>query len=130
MGAYSSKQKIICGDPEGVVQWIGEETEAFDEILSDHGDFCAFAGARGVGAILEKTGGEHVKATAKAKAIFLVGDTKEPSAEASLLGGKFYSDVWMKGSRGWSMKPLKRMKKNLTTPEKRQSNLKKLLNKP
>jgi hypothetical protein len=28
--------------------------EAFDEILSDRGDFCAFAVARGVAAILEK----------------------------------------------------------------------------
>jgi hypothetical protein len=28
-----------------------------------------------------------------------VDDTKDPSAEASALGGRFYSDVWMKGSR-------------------------------
>jgi hypothetical protein len=54
VGAYPSEQKIICGDPEGVIQWIGQEAEAFDEILSDRGDFCAFFGARGVAAILEK----------------------------------------------------------------------------
>jgi hypothetical protein len=35
VGAYSSEQKFIRGDPEGVVQWIGEETEAFDEILKE-----------------------------------------------------------------------------------------------
>jgi hypothetical protein len=45
VGAYSSKQKFIRGDPEGVIQWIGEEAEAFEEILSDRGDFCAFASA-------------------------------------------------------------------------------------
>jgi hypothetical protein len=28
--AYSSEQKIIQGDPEGVIQWIGEEVEAFE----------------------------------------------------------------------------------------------------
>jgi hypothetical protein len=28
-----------------------------------------------------------------------VEDIKNPSAEASTLGGKFYSDVWMKGGR-------------------------------
>jgi hypothetical protein len=27
VGAYSSEQKIILGDPEGVIQWIGEEVE-------------------------------------------------------------------------------------------------------
>jgi hypothetical protein len=26
-------------------------------------------------------------------------DTKDPSAEASTLGGRFYSVVWMKGGR-------------------------------
>jgi hypothetical protein len=56
VGAYSSEQKFIRGDPEGVVQWIGEEAEAFDEILSDCGDFCAFVGARGAATILEKAG--------------------------------------------------------------------------
>jgi hypothetical protein len=45
VGAYSSEQKFIRGDPEGVIQWIGEEVEAFEEILRDRGDFCAFASA-------------------------------------------------------------------------------------
>ena len=45
VGAYSSEQKFIRGDPKGVIQWIGEEAEAFDELLSDRGDFCAFVGA-------------------------------------------------------------------------------------
>jgi hypothetical protein len=31
--------------------------------------------------------------------VFLVEDIKDPSAEASTLGGRFYSDVWMKGGR-------------------------------
>jgi hypothetical protein len=47
VGAYSSEQKFICRDPDGVVQWIGGEVKAFEKILSDRGDFCAFAGARG-----------------------------------------------------------------------------------
>jgi hypothetical protein len=57
------EQRFIHSDPEGVIQWIGEEVEAFEKILSDRGDFCAFAGARGV-AVLEKTGCEHVKVVA------------------------------------------------------------------
>jgi hypothetical protein len=54
VGAYSSEQKFIRGDPEGVIEWIGEEGEAFEEILSDRVDFCAFAGARGVAAFWRK----------------------------------------------------------------------------
>jgi predicted translin family RNA/ssDNA-binding protein len=45
VGAYSFEEKFIRGDPEGVIDWIGEQVEAFREILSDHGDICAFAGA-------------------------------------------------------------------------------------
>jgi hypothetical protein len=45
VGAYSLEQKFIRGDLGGVIQWIGEEVKAFDEILIDRGDFCAFADA-------------------------------------------------------------------------------------
>jgi hypothetical protein len=95
VGAYSSEQKFIRGDPEGVIQWIGEEAEAFNEILGDRGDFCAFADARGVATILEKVGCAHVKVVAQPESTFSTDDTKDPS----LLGGRFYFDVWMKCGR-------------------------------
>jgi hypothetical protein len=72
VGAYSSEQKFIRGDPEGIIEWIGEEAEAFEEILSDRGDFCAFADARGVATILEKSGCEHIKATTQTEVVFIV----------------------------------------------------------
>jgi hypothetical protein len=64
VGAYSSEDNFIRGDPEGVIEWISVEVEAFEEILSHRGDVCAFSGARGVAAILEKAGCEHVKTLA------------------------------------------------------------------
>jgi hypothetical protein len=112
VGAYSSEQKFIQGDPEGIIEWIGEEAEAFDEILSHRRDFCAFAGARGVAAVLEKTGCEHVKAVAQAETVFSIDDTKEPSAEATLMGRKFYSNVWMKGGREIADEAIKKNEKN------------------
>jgi hypothetical protein len=96
-GAYSSKENFIRGDPEGVINWISGEAEAFEEILSDHGDICAFTGARGIVAILEKAGRDLVKAAAHTEAAFSTDDTRDPSAEATLVGGKFYSDVWVNG---------------------------------
>jgi hypothetical protein len=90
VGAYSNEDNFIRGDPEGVIEWISGEAEAFEEILSDHGDVCAFSGARGVSAILEKAGCNHVKTLAQAEAAFSADDTKDPSAEASLLGGNFF----------------------------------------
>jgi predicted nucleic acid-binding Zn-ribbon protein len=32
VGAYSSKENFIRGDPEGVIDWISGEAEAFKEI--------------------------------------------------------------------------------------------------
>jgi hypothetical protein len=93
VGAYSSEENFIRGDPEGVIEWISGEAEAFEEILNDRGDICAFSGARGIAALLEKAGCDHVKATAQVEATFSIDNIKDPSAEATLMGGKFYSDV-------------------------------------
>jgi Ribonuclease G/E len=90
VATYSNEDNFILGDPEGVIEWISGEAEAFEEILSDRGDVCAFSGAGGVAAILEKAGCKHVKTLAQAKAAFSIDDTKDPSAEASSIGGFFY----------------------------------------
>jgi hypothetical protein len=99
VGAYSSEENFIRGNPEGVIDWISREAKAFEEILNDRGDICGFSGARGIVAILEKAGCDHVKTAAQAEAAFSTDDTKDPSAEATLVGGKFYSDVWVNGGR-------------------------------
>jgi hypothetical protein len=99
VGTYSNKDNFIRGDPEGVIEWISGEAEASEEILSDRGDVCAFSGARGVSAVLEKAGCNHVKPLAQAEAAFSMDDTKDPSTEASLIGRKFFTDIWENGGR-------------------------------
>jgi hypothetical protein len=111
VGAYSSEEKFIRGDTEGVIDWISEEAEAFEEILSDHWDICAFANARGVATILEKAGCDHVKAVAQTKVAFSIDDTKDPSAEATLVGGKFYFDVWVNSGREMANEIIKKNEK-------------------
>ena len=64
VGAYSNEDNLIRGDHEGIIEWISSEAEAFEETLSDRGDVCAFSGARGVAAVLEKAGCDHVKSLA------------------------------------------------------------------
>jgi hypothetical protein len=113
VGAYSNEDNFIRGDPEGVIEWISGEAEAFEEILSDRGDVCAFSGARGISAILEKAGCDHVKTLVQAEAVFSVDDTKEPSAEASLMGGKFYTDTWANGGREMAHEIMKKSEKDI-----------------
>jgi hypothetical protein len=112
VGAYSSDENFVQGDPEGVIEWISGEAEAFEEILNGRGDICAFSGARGIAAILEKARCEHVKVVAQAKVAFSLNDTKDPSAEATLMGGKFYSDVWVNGGRQLAQEIIKKNEKD------------------
>jgi hypothetical protein len=113
VGAYSNEDNFIRGDTEGVIEWISGKAEAFEEILSDHGNVCAFSSARGISAILEKAGCDHVKTLAQAEAAFSVDDTKDPTAEASLMGGKFYSDIWINGGREMAHEIMKKSEKDI-----------------
>jgi hypothetical protein len=75
--------------------------------LSDRGDICSFTGARDIVAILEKAGCDHVKAVAQSEAAFSTDDTRDPLVEATLVGGKFYSDVWVNGGQELANKIIK-----------------------
>jgi hypothetical protein len=112
VGAYSSEDNFVRGDPEGPIEWISGEAEAFEEILNGRGDVCAFSGARGIAAILEKSGCEHVKILAEAEGTLSIDDTKDPSAEASLVGGKFFTDIWGNGGRGMAHEIIKKSEKD------------------
>jgi hypothetical protein len=112
VGAYSSEENFIRGDPEGVIEWISGEAEAFEEILSDRGVVCAFSGAWGILAILEKAGCDHMKTLAQAEDAFSVDDTKDPSVEASLMGGKFYNDIWVNGGQEMAHEIMKKSEKD------------------
>jgi hypothetical protein len=113
VGMFSNEDNFILGDPEGVIEWISGEAEAFEEILSDRGNVCAFSGARGVATVLEKAGCEHVKTLAQAKTAFSVDDTKDPLVEASLLGGKFFTDIWDNGGREMAHEIMKKSEKDI-----------------
>jgi uncharacterized protein YuzE len=69
-----------------------------------------------------------VKALAHAEATLSIDDTKDPSAEASLVGGKFFTDIWENGGRVMALEIIKRAKKILTMQRKRRRQLKKLRN--
>jgi hypothetical protein len=101
VGAFSSEENFIRGDPECPIGWISHEAEVFEEILNSRGDICAFSGARGIATILERKGCDHVKFLAQSEATLSSEDIKDPSAEASLVGGKFFTDIWDNG--GWEM---------------------------
>jgi hypothetical protein len=62
--------------------------------------------------ILEKLGCDHVKALAQIEATLSIEDTKDPSAEASLVGGKFFTDIWENGGQEMAHEIIKKSEKD------------------
>jgi hypothetical protein len=62
---------------------------------------------------LEKAGCDHAKAVAQPDFAFSADDIRNPSAEATTLGGKFYSKVWLRVDEKSPKKPSKEMRRNL-----------------
>jgi hypothetical protein len=113
VGAFSSEENFTRGNLEGPIEWISREAEAFEEILNSRGDICAFSGARGIVTILEKKGCEHVKSLAQSEATLSSEDIKDPSAEASQVGGKFFTDIWDNGGREMAQEIIQRSEKGI-----------------
>ena len=61
---------------------------------------------------MEKAGCDHIKTMAQTEAAFSIDDTKDPSAEATLMGRKFYNDVWVNGGREMAPKIIKKSEKD------------------
>jgi hypothetical protein len=57
---------------------------------------------------------------------FSVDDIKNPSAEATTLGGKFYSEIWLKGGREVADEAIKRNEKESHDASEATKRLKKL----
>jgi hypothetical protein len=49
--------------------------------------------------LLEKVVCDHAKVVIQPNFAVSADDVKEPSTEAIVLGGKFYSEVWLSGER-------------------------------
>jgi hypothetical protein len=108
VGAFSTEWNFICGDREGVLKWIEGEVEAFDEILSGRGDFCACVCARGAVSLVEKAECDHAKGVIQPDFSVSATDIKEPLAKATALSGEFYYEVWMNGGREMADEAIRR----------------------
>jgi hypothetical protein len=54
-----------------------------------------------------KQGVNMSKLWPEAEAAFSIDDTKDPSAEASLIGGKIFTDIWENGGRAMAHEIMK-----------------------
>ena len=62
---------------------------------------------------MERKGCEHVKFLAQSEATLSTEDIKDPSAEASVVGGKFFTDIWNDGGRGMAREIIEKSEKGI-----------------
>ena len=62
---------------------------------------------------MERKGCDHVKLLAQSEAALASGDIKDPSAEASLVGGKIFTDIWENGGREMAQEIIRRSEKGI-----------------
>jgi hypothetical protein len=76
-------------------------------------NICAFTGARGIATVLERKGYEHVKSLAQSETALSFEDIKDPSTEASMVGGKFFTDIWDNGGREMAQEIIQKSEKGI-----------------
>jgi hypothetical protein len=65
----------------------------------------------GAVSVLEKVGCEYAKAMVQPGFSLSASDIKNPSTEATALGGKFYFEVWLKGGQEITNKAIRKKDK-------------------
>ena len=75
---------------------------------------------------MERKGCDHVKSLAQSEAALSSEDIKDPSAEASLVGGKILTDIWENGGREMAQEIIRKSEKVFMTLEKWQRPLRKV----
>jgi hypothetical protein len=67
---------------------------------------------------LERKGYEYVKFLAQFETALSSEDIKDPSADASLVGGKFFTDVWDNGGREMAQEIIQKSEKGIHDAKK------------
>jgi hypothetical protein len=62
---------------------------------------------------LERKGCDHVKSLAQTEADLSSEDIKDPSVEASLVGGNFFTDIWENGGREMAQEIIRKSEKGI-----------------
>ena len=72
-------------------------------------------GCQRIATILERKGCEHVKFLAQSEAALSSEGIKDPSAEARLVGGKFFTDIWDNCGREMAQEIIRKSEKAFMT---------------
>jgi hypothetical protein len=81
------------------LEYIENEVEALDEVITGHKDFCALVASRGTSAAFMKAGCNHMRAVNRPNFGLSLSDLVDIPAKAWSIGNRFITQIWVKGGR-------------------------------
>jgi hypothetical protein len=97
VGAASEETSLSAEDIPGALECIEMEADVLDEVITDHGDFCALVASRGIVVAFIKAGCNHVRAVNKTNFNLSSSDLVDVPTEARSIGNRFITQIWAKG---------------------------------
>jgi hypothetical protein len=99
VGAASEEANHSADNIPKALKWIKKETDNLDEVIVDHGDFCALVAARRRVATFAKAGCNHLKTINKPTFNISLSDLDDILIEARSVGNRFIAQIWTKGGQ-------------------------------
>jgi hypothetical protein len=99
VGASSEKFKPSVEDLPGTFDHIECEVDALDEVIAEHGDFCALLASRGTTVAFMKAGCTHGNIVNRPNISLSPTDLDDIPGLARSIGNRFVSQIWAKDGR-------------------------------
>jgi hypothetical protein len=99
VGASSEKFTPSAEDIPNTFEHIEGEVVSLDEVIAEHGDFCALLASRSIAVAFIKAGCTHGKIVNKPTFSLSPTDLVDIPSEAWSIGNRFITQIWAKGGR-------------------------------
>jgi hypothetical protein len=99
VGANSEDITPSTKDIPNTFEHIENEVDALDEVIAEHGDFCALLASRGTAAAFLKAGCTHAKTINRPTFSLSPTDLVDIPSEARSIENRFITQIWAKGGR-------------------------------
>jgi hypothetical protein len=97
IGASAKKFTPSAKNISSTFDHIEGEVEALDEVIDDHGDFCALLASRGIAVAFLKAGCTHAKVVNRPTFSLSPIELVDIPSEARSIGSRFITQIWAKG---------------------------------
>jgi hypothetical protein len=101
VGASSEDIAPSSEDISNTFKHIQNEVDALNEVIAEHGDFCALLASRGIAASFLKAGCTHAKTVNRPTFSLSPSDLIDIPSESRSIRNRFITQIWLKADESW-----------------------------